>query len=80
MRAVLIGTGAADAVSLIVAVMGTLSHTTNALGWSTALIYLLSALGCGYFLIARSHKAYPAEARRISISGDYPELRNGVER
>ncbi|MGD0635838.1 MAG: hypothetical protein ABSA13_16555 [Beijerinckiaceae bacterium] len=56
-RAVLIGTGAADVVSLIVAVMGTVSHTTNALGWSTALIYLLSALGCGYFLMVRSSKA-----------------------
>jgi hypothetical protein len=34
-----------------------LAGTTNALGWSTVLIYLFGAVGSGYFLMARSRRA-----------------------
>jgi hypothetical protein len=53
-RAVLISTGIADVISLVVAVMGTLAGTMNEMGWVAVLIYLFSALGCGYFLTGRS--------------------------
>jgi hypothetical protein len=53
-RGVLIATVIADIVSLVVVVMGTLSGTMNALGWFAALIYLFSAAGSGYFLMAPS--------------------------
>jgi hypothetical protein len=53
-RAVLIGALLGDAVNLVVAAIGTLSGVSNALGWSTVLIYLYGALGSGYFLVART--------------------------
>ena len=48
----LIGTGIADAVNLVVAIVATSSGTINALGWTTVLIYLCGAVGAGYFLTA----------------------------
>jgi hypothetical protein len=36
--------------------MGTLAGTTNALGWSTVLIYLFAAVGSGYFLMGRTSR------------------------
>jgi hypothetical protein len=33
-----------------------LAGTTNALGWSTVLIYLFGAVGSGYFLMAQSQR------------------------
>jgi hypothetical protein len=56
-RAVLIGSGIADAVNLVVALLGLTSGTINALGWSTVLIYLCGALGAGYFLAANKTQA-----------------------
>jgi hypothetical protein len=53
-RAVLLGALIGDVVNLVVAIMGTLSGTSNALGWSTVLIYLYGMLGSGYFLVART--------------------------
>jgi hypothetical protein len=53
-RAVLISTGIADVISVVVTVMGTLAGTMNEMGWVAVLIYLFSALGCGYFLMGRS--------------------------
>jgi uncharacterized membrane protein len=50
-RAALIG-----ALNLVVATMGTLSGASNALGWSTVLIYLFGAVGSGYFLMARTSR------------------------
>ena len=55
-RTVLIGGLVADVVNLVVATMGTLAGTTNALGWSTVLIYLFGAVGSGYFLMAQSRR------------------------
>ena len=55
-RAVLVGGLVGDVVNLVVATTGTLSGTTNALGWSTVLIYLFAALGSGYFLMARTSR------------------------
>jgi hypothetical protein len=52
LRAVLIGTGIADAVNLVVAIVATSSGTINALGWTTVLIYLCGAVGAAYFLTA----------------------------
>jgi hypothetical protein len=53
-RGVLIATGIADTVGLVVVVMGTMAGTTNSMGWVAALIYLFGAAGCGYFMMARS--------------------------
>jgi hypothetical protein len=55
-RAVLIGALAGDVVNVVVAIMGTLSGASNALGWSTVLIYLFGAVGSGYFLMARTSR------------------------
>jgi hypothetical protein len=51
--------GEADVVSLIVAAMGTLAGTMNAMGRVAVLIYLFSAVGCGYFLMAKSPRLSP---------------------
>ena len=47
---------AQDVVNIVAATMGTLSGASNALGWSTVLIYLFGAAGSGYFLIAQSRR------------------------
>jgi hypothetical protein len=54
LRAVLIGGLVGDVVNLVAQTMGTWAGTTNALGWSTVLIYLFAAAGSGYFLMART--------------------------
>ncbi len=58
-RGVLIGTIIGDVPSLIVVVMGTLAGTMNAMGWVAMLIYLVSAVGSGYFLMAQSRRLSP---------------------
>ena len=55
-RAVLISTLVGGVVNVVVAIIGTMAGTTNALGWSTVLIYLFAAVGSGYFLIARTSR------------------------
>jgi hypothetical protein len=55
-RAVLISTLVGGVVNVVVAIIGTLAGTTNALGWSTVLIYLFAAVGSGYFLMAQSQR------------------------
>lgn len=47
--ALLIGNG----VGFIVSLLGQLNNVVGALGWSTVVIYLLLALGFGYFQIAK---------------------------
>src|SRR3954471_21919631 len=49
LRAVLIGLGVSGAVNFIVATAATSSGTVNALGWTTVVIYLVGAVGSGYF-------------------------------
>lgn len=41
-----------DAIGFVVTLMGQLNGVMNALGWATVAIYLVLALGFGYFLIA----------------------------
>ena len=60
LRAVLIGTGIADAVNLVVAIAATSAGTINALGWTTVLIYLCGAAGAGYFLTAGKTQQHAA--------------------
>lgn len=55
-RAVMLASAIADAVSMIVAAGGTISGVTNALGWSTVLIYLIGAVGSAYYLTAGTHR------------------------
>ncbi len=40
-----------DAIGFIIALMNQLTGFVNALGWSTVALYLLFALGFGYFLL-----------------------------
>jgi hypothetical protein len=58
-RGVLMGGLIGDVVNLLVATMGTLSGVSNALGWSTVLIYLFGAVGSGYFLTAQTSRLSP---------------------
>src|SRR3981081_1991796 len=55
-RAVLVAAVIGNVVNLVVATMGTLAGTPNALGWSSLLIYLCGAVGSGYFLMAQSQR------------------------
>jgi hypothetical protein len=59
LRAVLVGALLGDVVNLVVAALGTLSGASNALGWSTVLIYLFGAVGSGYFLMGQSRLSPP---------------------
>jgi hypothetical protein len=48
-RAILLALCVADAIGFAVALVGQLGGVVNALGWSTVAIYLVLALGFGYF-------------------------------
>lgn len=48
-RAILLALFVGDSMGFIVSLIGQLGRVVNALGWSTVLIYLLLALGFGYF-------------------------------
>ena len=50
----------ADALGLVVAVHGTLTGATNAMGWSTVVIYAGLAAGFAYFRFAPQATATPA--------------------
>jgi uncharacterized membrane protein YfcA len=51
-RAIVLGSLVGSIVGLAVALEAQTSHVVNALGWSTVAIYLLLALGYGYFQFA----------------------------
>jgi len=48
-KAIILSLFISDAIGFIVALIGQLSGVVNALGWSTVIVYLLLALGFGYF-------------------------------
>jgi len=48
-KAIILAVFVGEVVGFIVAIVGQLSGEVNALGWSTVAIYLLLALGFGYF-------------------------------
>lgn len=48
-RAILLALFVGDSIGFIVSLIGQLGGVMNALGWSTVVIYLLLALGFGYF-------------------------------
>jgi len=53
LTALLLGLGVSHVVNLLVSIAATVAGTINALGWTTVLIFLCGAVGCGYFLRAR---------------------------
>jgi hypothetical protein len=46
-----------DAIGFVVALVGQLDGVVNTLGWSTVVIYLVLALGFGYFRFAKQAAA-----------------------
>jgi uncharacterized membrane protein YcfT len=52
-RAIVFALLVSDGVGFIVSLMGQLADVVNSLGWSTVAIYLLLALGFGYFQFVR---------------------------
>lgn len=56
-RAILLALFVGDAIGFIVALIAQLGGIVNALGWSTVVIYLLLALGWGYFRFVQPSKA-----------------------
>jgi hypothetical protein len=57
-KAILYALFTADCIGFVVALIGQISNVVNALGWSTVAIYLLLALGFGYF---QFFKAAPSQ-------------------
>lgn len=53
-KAILYALFTADCIGFVVALIGQISKVVNALGWSTVAIYLLLALGFGYFQFFKS--------------------------
>ncbi len=53
LRAIVLGVFIGDTIGFIVALLGQLSGIFNALGWMTVVLYLLLALGFGYFQFVR---------------------------
>ena len=53
-QAILLGLFVAEGVGFVVALITQLGGGINALGWSTVLIYLMFALGFGYFRFVKS--------------------------
>jgi hypothetical protein len=56
-RAIVLGLAIGNTVGFVVALLGQLSRVVDALGWSTVVIYLLLALGFGYFALRRAAPA-----------------------
>ena len=52
-RAILLALFVADVIGFVVALIGQLGGVVNTLGWSTVAIYLLLAMGFGYFRFAK---------------------------
>ena len=52
-KAIVLALFVSEGVGFIVALIGQLAGVVNSLGWSTVAIYLLLALGFGYFQFAR---------------------------
>ena len=48
-RAILLALFVGDSVGFVIALIGQLGGEVNVLGWSTVAIYLLLAVGFGYF-------------------------------
>jgi hypothetical protein len=53
LRAIVLGYFIYNSVGFIVALINQLAGVVNTLGWSTAAIYLLLALGYAYFLVVK---------------------------
>jgi len=53
-QAILLGLFVAEGVGFVIALKTQLGGGINALGWSTVIIYLLFALGFGYFRFIKS--------------------------
>ncbi len=59
-RAILLALFVGDGVGFVIALIAQLGGVVNALGWSTVAIYLLLAIGFGYFrFVARPESARP---------------------
>lgn len=58
-RAIVYALFTADCIGFVVTLIGQINKVVNALGWSTVVIYLLLALGFGYF---QFFKATPSKA------------------
>lgn len=54
LRAIVLALCVADAIAFVIALIGQLRGTVNAVGWSTVAIYLLLALGFGYFRFVKT--------------------------
>lgn len=52
-RAFVLAVFVGDVIGFIITLMGQLSNTMNVLGWLNVALYLVLALGFGYFLIRR---------------------------
>jgi hypothetical protein len=50
LRGLLGGLAVGDAIAVLVAIWGTVRGITNAMGWSTAVIFVVLLVGCVYFL------------------------------
>jgi len=53
-EAILFALFVADGIGFVVALIGQLNNVVNNLGWSTVVIYLLLALGFGYFRFSKT--------------------------
>jgi hypothetical protein len=56
-RAVLISTAVAEAISICFVIQSTLAGTTNGMGWVAVLIYLFGIVGSVYFLTGQKRLA-----------------------
>jgi len=54
LRAIVLALFVGDAIAFVIALIGQLSGVVNAFGWSTVAIYLLLALGFGYFRFVKT--------------------------
>jgi hypothetical protein len=54
LRAIVLALFLADAIAFVIALIGQLGGVVNSLGWSTVAIYLLLALGFGYFRFVKT--------------------------
>jgi len=53
-KAIVLALFVSDSIGFVVALIGQINNVVNALGWSTVVIYLLLAIGFGYFQFSKT--------------------------
>jgi hypothetical protein len=70
-RAILLALFVGDFIGFVICLIAQLGGFVNSVGWSSVAIYLLLALGWGYFRFLKPGEAAPAETVTLESTQDF---------